>query len=361
MSAVPAATTTRSGVVGAHLVGSINLPDVETTFGAVAEHLGEHLRRVPDGEVGDRFNWIVFQTLAFDRTPGLSRIPIPPIVVGDFDMRPFQIDEGFDPAELEITDLGYASAAKESYEVFTRLRSEGVIRPGTRFQVSLPTPTACIAAFFVAEVRAAVEPAYRDAILNELAEIVASIPNQDLAIQWDVAVEFQLVEGATYPGMATHEPWFDGDVTAGCVARIARVADQVPAGVELGFHLCYGDLGETHFTEPVDTANLTKVANAIVSAVDRDVDFIHLPVPIERDDVDYYQPLEDLKLPDGTELYLGLVHREDGAEGANRRIDAALQVVDSFGVATECGCGRAPKESTIPLLQTHAAVASPIA
>lgn len=360
MSAVPATTTTRSGVVGAHLVGSINLPDVETTFGTVAEHLGEHLHRVPDGEVGDRFNWIVFQTLAFDKTAGLSRIPIAPIEVGGFDMRPFQVDDGFDPAELEVADLGYASAAKESYQVFKRLRSEGVIRPGIRFQVSLPTPTACIAAFFVFEDRAVVEHAYRDAILRELAEIVASIPGEDLAIQWDVAVEFQLVEGATYPGLATHEPWFEGDVVTGCVERIALVANQVPAGVELGFHLCYGDLGETHFTEPVDTANLTKVANAIFSAVDREVDFVHLPVPIERDDVEYYQPLEGLELPDGTELYLGLVHREDGAEGATRRIDAALQVVDSFGVATECGCGRAPRESTVPLLETHAAVAAPI-
>ena len=39
-------------------------------------------------------------------------------------------------------------------------------------------------------------------------------------------------------------------------------------------------------------------------------------VLIERDDDAYFAPLADLQLPAETELYLGLVHRQDGAEGA---------------------------------------------
>ena len=49
-----------------------------------------------------------------------------------------------DATGIRLPDLGYARAATESYEVFRRLRAEGVIAPGTRFQVALPTPTAVI-------------------------------------------------------------------------------------------------------------------------------------------------------------------------------------------------------------------------
>jgi len=72
----------------------------------------------------------------------------------------------------------------------------------------------------------------------------------------------------------------------------------------------------------------------------------------------YFEALETLELPDETELYLGLVHREDGVDGARRRIEVAQRHVERFGVATECGCGRAPADATEGLLRTHAEVAT---
>ena len=54
-----------------HLVGSISLPDAESVFRTVAEHLPE-APRIPDGEVGERFYWIQFQTLRFDEATGLD-------------------------------------------------------------------------------------------------------------------------------------------------------------------------------------------------------------------------------------------------------------------------------------------------
>ena len=86
---------------------------------------------------------------------------------------------------------------------------------------------------------------------------------------------------------------------------------------------------------------------------------MHLLVPIERDDDAYFAPLASLELPVGTELYLGLVHREDGAEGARRRIETASRFVPEFGVATECGIGQAPAGTTADLLLTHAEVPRP--
>ena len=154
------------------------------------------------------------------------------------------------------------------------------------------------------------------------------------------------------------DPWWGDDVWAGLTSRSAEQADRVPADVEVGFHLCYGDVAEKHFVEPVDAGNLVRFANLLAEASTRRIDWIHLPVPIERDDDAYYAPLDDLHLPAETELYLGLVHREDGAAGAQRRIAAALRHVPAFGVATECGIGRAPEGTTRDLLRTHAEVAA---
>ncbi|MGR6997005.1 hypothetical protein ACU686_00895 [Yinghuangia aomiensis] len=92
--------------------------------------------------------------------------------------------------ELVFPALGYAEAALDSYAVFRRLRGEGVIAPGTRFQVSLPTPAGVVGPSIVAEDRAAVEPAYERALFGELQRILDGIPHDDLAIQWDTAVEF---------------------------------------------------------------------------------------------------------------------------------------------------------------------------
>src|SRR5690606_5131878 len=101
------------------------------------------------------------------------------------------------------------------------------------------------------------------------------------------------------------------------------------------------------------TANLTRVANALFERVGRRVDFVHMPVPLERDDEAHFAPLRDLRLPEGSQLYLGLLHREDGLEGAVRRMKAAGTAVPAFGVATECGMGRGPRDEMQPLLKLH--------
>ncbi|AMM22326.1 hypothetical protein AX769_09680 [Frondihabitans sp. PAMC 28766] len=345
-------------VQGAHLVGSVNLPDAEAVFRAAAEHLGDHLARIPDGEVGERFYWIQFQTFRFDETPGLVRVGEPGFAIRDlFDVRPFALDGTVEADELVFPDLGYAEAALESYATFARLRDEGVIPSGVRFQVSLPTPVAVVGAFVQQADKAAVEPAYERALFGELRHILDGIPHQDLAIQWDTALEFALLELPRDTGFGL-EAWFE-PVLDGVVERALRQLASVPPPVQVGFHLCYGDVEEAHFVQPIDAGHLADVIRGIVAGATRHIDFFHLPVPIERDDVEYFAPLAAVlpDLPAATDLYLGLVHHQDGAEGAQRRIAAASTVLPHFGVATECGFGRGPAERTGDLLDLHAAVA----
>ncbi len=311
---------------GAHLVGSLTYPDAEAAMTAAAGQLGALLRRIPDGEPGDRFHWIMFQPDVLARAEGIERVGDEPIMIGHLDGRPLRIAEGVDATGIRLPDLGYARAATESYEVFRRLRAEGVIAPGTRFQVALPTPTAVIGAFFSGDDRQAIEPVYRDLVYRELDGVLAAVPHDDLAIQWDCAVEFAVIETHAYPGGST--PWWPGDVWQGLVDRAADAIDRVPLDVEVGVHLCYGDVGERHFVEPRDAANLTRFANELTDATARPITWIHLPVPIERDDDAYFAPLEQLAIGDA-ELYLGLVHREDGVDGARRRIETAARHVEA--------------------------------
>lgn len=341
---------------GAHLVGSVNYDDAETTMRTAAATLGGRLRRIPDGEVGKRFHWIMFQPDVIGQAEGIERVGEHPIPFkAGIDARPLRIAEGTDAAGIVLPALGYAQAAVDSYAVFARLREEGAIAAGTRFQVSLPTPVGVISSFFSGADREAIEPVYTAAMLRELDAILEAIPHEDLAIQWDVASEMGVVEAAPAFGRIM-DVWWEGDPFPGIVARLAALVDAVPEDVEVGIHLCYGDVAEKHFFEPVDSANLVRVGNAVVAASARELTWLHLPVPIERDDDAYYEPLAGLEY-DG-ELYVGLVHREDGVEGARRRIAVAQRFVPTFGVATECGIGRAPEGTTEGILRTHAEVAA---
>jgi len=104
---------------------------------------------------------------------------------------------------------------------------------------------------------------------------------------------------------------------------------------------------------PADAGVLAELTRAIVAAARRPLDFIHLPVPRERDDAAYFAPLRGLRLPERTRLYLGLLHHDD-AEGDRRRMDTARAAVgEGFGVATECGWGRGDPARLDGLLESH--------
>lgn len=336
---------------GAHLNGSVPLKDAEAVFRAVGSTLGDRVRRVPDGETGVRTNWIGFQSPVFAATGQFDVVPPAP---GAYAPLPrLKPKEGVDPRQIKFGRLGYADAAKSSYEMFAALKREGKIARGVRFQVSLPTPLAPVAGFVAPDALAAVEPAYEARLMQELDEIATAIPQDELAVQWDAAVEFGMLEGVW--------PVAFRDVRQEVLDRLIRLGNRVPARVELGYHLCYGDAGHRHFKEPVDMAKLVDIANAIVTGVRRPVQWFSMPVPRNRADDAYFAPLGGLRLSPETELYLGLVHLTDKAAGTRHRIEAAQRALDRpFGVAAECGLGRRPPETIPELLRIHAEVTMPL-
>jgi hypothetical protein len=319
-------------------------------FRGVGEHLATHLPAVPDGEPAERGNWLVFQAGVFDGHPDIELVPRPDDGYGHV-LPVYRLRAGADPAEIELGPLGYADAAESSYRTLLRFRAEGRLPEDLPLQVSLPTPAAVVATFVDPTDQPALERVYEAALLAELRRIQDAVPSRDLAVQWDLSVEMAMREGIG--GLFT--PWWDPFLD-GALERLDRISGAVDAEVPLGFHLCYGDFDHQHWKQPADTAVLVEVANGILGRVRRPVAWVHMPVPVDRDDDAYFAPLAGLALPADTTLYLGLVHAGDPV-GTAHRAAAAGKVVPRFGVATECGMGRTPRSEIEGLLALHAEAA----
>ncbi len=339
-----------------HLVGSIALDSVPEVFATAGSVLGSRLTRIPDGEPGGRRLWISWQYPLLRANPYLTPIPEPE-QKGSAGSVPLQLDEGVTADEIHFGELGYAREARASYLDFLAARKAGHIAATTRFQVCLPTPLAVIGAFCRGKDMLSIEAAYEAAMIREVHAIAEAIPHDELCLQWDVCNEMVMWDGQ-FPRIIP--PAFK-DVQAEVMTRLTRLIAAIPTDVELGIHLCYGDLDAKHFVEPRDAAKLTEVANAISAAAQRRIAYIHMPVPIARDDEDFFRPLSGLRLKAETELYLGLVH-SDGVANTKRRIAAAHKYVAAFGIGTECGIGRKRRPDAVrSLFKIHAesSVASP--
>jgi hypothetical protein len=341
------------------IVGSVPFENAEDVFTNIVEVLGDRVRRIPDGETGPRLNWIECQARVFDEHPAFQPVPREPGKEADWRnksadakwaLRPWSmLRPGRSGRDIEFGPLGYAEAARASYEVFSRLKRDGVIPSPCRFQVSLPTPYNVIDQRILPAQRLEVEAPYERRMLAEVDEIASTIPHAELAIQWDTAHEVQNLDGG-------RPHWFDNAET-GIIDRLVLLGDRIPHGIELGYHFCYGDFMHKHFVEPKDMSVMVRLANKLTDRVQRQIDWLHMPVPRNRTDDAYFAPLQDLKRSPGTKLYLGLIHYTDGVEGAQRRLEVASRFADGFGIATECGFGRRLPETVRSLLNIHRSIA----
>ena len=341
-----------------HFNGSVNLPDTETVMREISSRIPTGVRRMTDGETGERYYWIMFQVQKFAAMPdfqpaGTREVPgvdLPPMPL-------LRLANGVAAEDVRWPDLGYAAAYTGSYQTFRRLQDEGTIPPGVRFQMQYPTPIAPIAGTFVPEEQDRLVASYQAALFADLDRALAQLPHEQIAVQWDVAVEFAMLEGGF--GFA-RTPL--GQITPG----LARCAGQVPADVPVGMHLCYGDAGHQHFKQPESLAVQVQVANAVTSAASRPVNWFSFTVPQAQRDSDYFAPLADLRTGPETELYFALVPYYPARQAAGTtaqqvaHIDTHLAKSPAgsrdWGICTECGMGRVQAGDVPTLLDLHRTV-----
>jgi hypothetical protein len=325
-----------------HLVGSIGYDHVEDVYQNAGRLLGRRLQRIPDGEPGPRGHWVFSQYPYLRVSPFLRQAEGLGAVIAPF----LEVAPGVRRENIHFGELCYAREARSSYQDFRDARGRGELPSTARFQVSLPTPFAVVGMWIAEKDRAAVEPAYERAMLAEVEKICASIPHQDLCIQWDLCAEMLIWDGQPrfiYGDKLSQEEIID---------RITRLSVAVPAEVELGFHLCYGDLDAKPAVEIRDAAKMVELSNAIFSRVDRPVTYIHMPVALDRFDAAFFAPFQHLKRAAGAQIFLGVVHAADGVDGANRRIAAASAYLSDFGIAAACGMSRSRTPELVTQLLT---------
>jgi hypothetical protein len=346
------ATTAHRPIV--HFVGSIPLPDTESVFRALAAATGSHLKRLPDGETGIRKTCIRFLQQVLADNPAIEvASDAPPFKFTQWDGKllreipRLRVKPGaqLDPATVKT---GYADIAIESWRLFDRLQQEGVIPAGVKFQISLPTPIAPTYNNMVPTDRPALIPMLMTHMLGEVAAIAQALPHDRIALQWDVCQEVIAWEGYYEPGPV--------DFQKETIAELIAIGNGVPVAIEVGYHLCYGSPADEHVIQPKDAGIMVDIVNATSAGVRRPLQFFHLPVPKPRTDDAFFAPLDGLQLRAETELYLGLVHRDD-MEGNAARLAAAWRHVRVDGVATECGMARGDPEGFPALLAAHALTA----
>jgi len=303
-----------------------------------ASVLGPHTRRFPDGQ---QYGWLPNQVFedTKDLVPGNDEPLSPTAITSTFRPAP-----GTSVEDIRFGTIHYATAARAGYEAFRRLKDDGRLAPDARYQMSIPTAfTSCL--FFDWDVVRGLWPVYERQLFENIAELYAAIPHDELAISWDVVAEFMLLTGPRPREQYTFEELVDG---------VARAIDAVPADVETGLHFCYGghnsngdidtrsDVEKEWLTPALrdlrDTELMVEFFSAIDARAHRPIEWLHIPVPRQHDDDAYFAPLAGLDLGQ-TELYLGLIHLTDGVEGTARKIAAAERHVRNFGVAAACGLG----------------------
>ncbi|MEA2648408.1 MAG: hypothetical protein QOG61_843, partial [Candidatus Binataceae bacterium] len=120
------------------------------------------------------------------------------------------------------------------------------------------------------------------------------------------------------------------------------------------------DLAHRHLVEPDTLALSVRMANLAIANSGRRVDWVHLPVPINRNDDAYFAPLRELNHV-GAKVFLGLIHLQDGVAGSLARAQTARRHLADFGIATECGLGRRQPETLDEVLRIHCEVADSLA
>jgi len=338
-----------------YLVGSVPMASAGEVFEKVSGALGTRIKRLPDGETGERGDWISWLEPVFSENPAFVKS-------GEFfrvhasgtGRERYALKPGIKPQDVRFDNLFYADIAESSYAEFKRLKKAGKIPAGTKFQVDLVPAHSVIWLFLVDKLHSAIDPIYNDALKREIDKIGTAIPHDELAIQFDVA-------SAVFARLERNEASSYGRTKAEMQETFANIlvelGNRVPGDVDLLYHLCYGDSGHKHVVEPTDTNDMVEFANRLAQRIARPVQLVHMPVPRNRSDDAYFAPLQRLKLRPETELCLGLVHYTDGVEGTKKRLATAKQYAGQFSIATECGFGRRDPATIPELLRIHAAVA----
>jgi hypothetical protein len=330
------------------LVGSVPCETAEDTFVHAGPKVGKYLAYLPDGEIGERKRWIEFIAYhCYHGHPDVETIrrPAPLNGVESREGTDFKNSWGFElkPGVKEIKfgepgwRIGYARDAINSYFIFKTLKKEGVIPRHVRFQVSIPLPASSALLFFQKPGEGEiVMSGIGESLKAEVANIVAHVPNDQLAIQWDCAIENTRIERAINEGGDPEK------VAEQLFAPLSGLNSVIPDEVAVGIHACYGTAEGWPTRQPKDVWGNVILLNAAAAAAGRKLQWGHLPTLGDLGDAQF-APMADLDMK-GARVYVGMIHHLNDLDGMKKQMELIAKFVPEFGVAAPCGFGRGPED-----------------
>src|ERR1700757_3456282 len=106
-----------------HFNGSVNLPDAETVMREISSRIPDGVRRMTDGETGERNYWISFQTRKFEQMPQFETVSVGKAYETAADapeMPRLRLRDGASAEMINWPDLGYADEYGKSFAIFER-------------------------------------------------------------------------------------------------------------------------------------------------------------------------------------------------------------------------------------------------
>ena len=342
-----------------HLVGSIPVDSTEEAMDLALERLDGRLRTLPDGETGQRSDWIIHIIESFRRHPDMELAK--PGDWTDYKRIPrFRVRRGHRLAGNSL-DFGHVADFEESWPAFQQRRStaeRAASADGERLAYQQGIPGDFDLALFTLGPLAALRwrRAFAHATLREIREIHARAGG-DVVFQIEIPAELVFVASA---------PRLLQPRVARLLAKgLVRLVAQSPEGARFGIHLCVGDMNNRALGRlKRDCSALVHLANAIVDAWPhgRRLDFIHAPfaagadpAPVEER---FYEPLRRLRLSPETRFIAGFVHEHQSLEDQRRILEMVERMLGRrVDLAAACGLGRRTREAGLRNIEVSAALA----
>jgi hypothetical protein len=333
----------------AHLVGSLPGSTAAEAMGTALGILGPHLRSLPDGETGERRNWILSIVESLRAHPDLELRR-----EGDWsgynETPRFRVRRGHRLLGATL-DLGHVVAVRESFPAFEEARAAAG-REDLAFQQGVPSDLD-LAMFALGPLGALrYRRPFTEATLVEVREIAARTGPGTL-FQVEMPAELVLLARAPAPARPP---------LARLLARgVTQLAAGAPRGTRFAVHLCLGDMNNRAFGTMGDVGPVVLLANALVAAwpATRPLDLVHAPFsaadrPATTDPA-FYLPLRRLRLPAGVRFAAGFVH-EAQSPGDQRRVRTMVE--EHLGraavISSACGLGRRSREDARAVLERTA-------